>query len=311
MILVSRIVLALLATLGAVYAGRTFDLVNHFDSSSYAYTVFGIIVFLAFAVGWMVGRRALLARLTEVEGERDEARRRLLGETSWSYWSTRLERHDAERSALAAENARLRQQVGARDEVVEAATMLLWLKDGPRDDDYRERKPKTWAALRAALDALPEGPAGPPPSTLPPEQAEVVHGTTDGPAEPTEAQGGPGSVDLMANLKASFKKLRGEGRSFAEPATETDQPPADSPWLEEAIEAGWAAVDINGSGIDAAIRAALPLIAAGVLREAADEWNQRCDELDIPDPDIRDRYDFAARMARGRASSISIARYTR
>ena len=55
MILVSRIVLALLATLGAVYAGRTFDLVNHFDSSSYAYTVFGIIVFLAFAVGWMVG----------------------------------------------------------------------------------------------------------------------------------------------------------------------------------------------------------------------------------------------------------------
>ena len=55
MILVSRIVLALLAALGAVYAGRTFDLVNRFDSSSYAYTVFGIIVFLAFAVGWMVG----------------------------------------------------------------------------------------------------------------------------------------------------------------------------------------------------------------------------------------------------------------
>src|SRR3954465_14441979 len=55
MVLVSRIVLALLAALGAVYAGRTFDLVNHFDSSSYAYTVFGIIVFLAFAVGWMVG----------------------------------------------------------------------------------------------------------------------------------------------------------------------------------------------------------------------------------------------------------------
>src|SRR3954464_8266013 len=55
MILVSRIVLALLAVLGAVYAGRTFDLVNHFDSSSYAYATFGIIVFLAFAVGWMVG----------------------------------------------------------------------------------------------------------------------------------------------------------------------------------------------------------------------------------------------------------------
>ena len=55
MILVSRIVLALLGALGAVYAGRTFDLVSRFDSSSYAYTVFGIIVFLAFAVGWMVG----------------------------------------------------------------------------------------------------------------------------------------------------------------------------------------------------------------------------------------------------------------
>jgi uncharacterized protein YacL len=55
MILVSRIVLALLGALGAIYAGRTFDLVSRFDSSSYAYTVFGIIVFLAFAVGWMVG----------------------------------------------------------------------------------------------------------------------------------------------------------------------------------------------------------------------------------------------------------------
>jgi uncharacterized protein YacL len=55
MIIVSRIVLALLGALGAIYAGRTFDLVSRFDSSSYAYTVFGIIVFLAFAVGWMVG----------------------------------------------------------------------------------------------------------------------------------------------------------------------------------------------------------------------------------------------------------------
>ena len=55
MIIVSRIVLALLSALGAIYVGRTFDLVHHFDSSSYGYTVFGIIVFLAFAVGWMVG----------------------------------------------------------------------------------------------------------------------------------------------------------------------------------------------------------------------------------------------------------------
>src|SRR5690242_21779545 len=55
MILVSRIVLSLLGALGAVYAGRSFDLVNRFDSSSYAYATFGIIVFLAFAVGWMVG----------------------------------------------------------------------------------------------------------------------------------------------------------------------------------------------------------------------------------------------------------------
>jgi uncharacterized protein YacL len=55
MVLVSRIVVALLGVLGAIYAGRTFDLVGRFDSSSYAYTVFGVIVFLAFAVGWMVG----------------------------------------------------------------------------------------------------------------------------------------------------------------------------------------------------------------------------------------------------------------
>ncbi|HET6848754.1 MAG TPA: PIN domain-containing protein [Gaiellales bacterium] len=55
MILVSRIVLSLLSALGAVYAGRSLDLVNRFDSSSYAYATFGIIVFLAFAVGWMVG----------------------------------------------------------------------------------------------------------------------------------------------------------------------------------------------------------------------------------------------------------------
>src|SRR3954451_3005143 len=55
MILVSRIVLSLLSALGAVYAGRSFDLVNRFDSSSYAYATFGIIVFLSFAVGWMVG----------------------------------------------------------------------------------------------------------------------------------------------------------------------------------------------------------------------------------------------------------------
>jgi uncharacterized protein YacL len=55
MVLVSRIVLALLGVLGAIYAGRAFDLIDRFDSSSYAYTAFGIIVFLAFAVGWMVG----------------------------------------------------------------------------------------------------------------------------------------------------------------------------------------------------------------------------------------------------------------
>src|SRR5438552_15850758 len=55
MVLVSRIVVALLGVLGAIYAGRTFDLVGRFDSSSYAYTAFGIIICLAFSVGWMVG----------------------------------------------------------------------------------------------------------------------------------------------------------------------------------------------------------------------------------------------------------------
>ncbi len=55
MVVVSRIVLALLAVLGAISAGLSFSLQHRFDSTSYAYTAFGIIVFLAFAVGWMVG----------------------------------------------------------------------------------------------------------------------------------------------------------------------------------------------------------------------------------------------------------------
>src|SRR5581483_6044877 len=55
MVVVSRIVLALLAVLGAISAGLSFSLQDRFDSTSYAYTAFGIIVFLAFAVGWMVG----------------------------------------------------------------------------------------------------------------------------------------------------------------------------------------------------------------------------------------------------------------
>src|SRR6476646_1937619 len=83
MILVSRIVLALLATLGAVYAGRTFDLVNHFDSSSYAYTVFGIIVFLAFAVGWMVGGLAGTGLARGFKREERAAQARSSGELAF------------------------------------------------------------------------------------------------------------------------------------------------------------------------------------------------------------------------------------
>ena len=55
MIVASRIVLALLAALGAVSAGIALDIEDRFNSASYSYTAFGIVVFLAFVVGWAVG----------------------------------------------------------------------------------------------------------------------------------------------------------------------------------------------------------------------------------------------------------------
>jgi uncharacterized protein YacL len=55
MVVATRIVLSLLCVLGAIQAGLTFDLRGHFSSSSYAYTAWGIIILLAFAVGWAVG----------------------------------------------------------------------------------------------------------------------------------------------------------------------------------------------------------------------------------------------------------------
>ena len=54
MVVSSRIVLSLLGVLGAIQAGFSYDLTDRY-SASYAYPAFGVIVFLAFAVGWMVG----------------------------------------------------------------------------------------------------------------------------------------------------------------------------------------------------------------------------------------------------------------
>jgi uncharacterized protein YacL len=54
MVVVSRVVLSLLAVLGAIQAGLYSRLRDHF-SASYAYVAAGIIIFLIFAVGWMVG----------------------------------------------------------------------------------------------------------------------------------------------------------------------------------------------------------------------------------------------------------------
>src|SRR5690242_13466380 len=54
MVVSSRIVLSLLGVLGAIQAGLSYNLIDRY-SASYAYPAFGVIVFLAFAVGWMVG----------------------------------------------------------------------------------------------------------------------------------------------------------------------------------------------------------------------------------------------------------------
>jgi hypothetical protein len=46
----------------------------------------------------------------------------------------------------------LRAIIAQRDALQAAATELLRLKDGPRDDDYREQKPAAWDALRCAVN---------------------------------------------------------------------------------------------------------------------------------------------------------------
>src|SRR3954470_12810072 len=54
MVVSTRIVLSLLGVLGAIQAGLSSDFLDRY-SASYAYPAFGVIVFLAFAVGWMIG----------------------------------------------------------------------------------------------------------------------------------------------------------------------------------------------------------------------------------------------------------------
>jgi uncharacterized protein YacL len=55
MVVATRIVLSLLAVLGVIQAGLFSWLKDQSHSSSYAYAGAGIIAFLVFAVGWMVG----------------------------------------------------------------------------------------------------------------------------------------------------------------------------------------------------------------------------------------------------------------
>jgi len=54
MVVSTRIVLSLLGVLGAIQAGLSYNLIDRY-SASYAYPAFACIIFLAFAVGWMVG----------------------------------------------------------------------------------------------------------------------------------------------------------------------------------------------------------------------------------------------------------------
>ena len=54
MVVSTRIVLSLLGVLGAIQAGLSSDFLDRYPAS-YAYPAFGVIVFLAFAVGWMIG----------------------------------------------------------------------------------------------------------------------------------------------------------------------------------------------------------------------------------------------------------------
>jgi uncharacterized protein YacL len=54
MVVTTRIVLSLLGILGAIQAGLSLNLEDRYQAS-YAYPAFAVVVFLVFAVGWMVG----------------------------------------------------------------------------------------------------------------------------------------------------------------------------------------------------------------------------------------------------------------
>ena len=54
MVVSTRIVLSLLGVLGAIQAGLSYDFHDRYPAS-YAYPAFAVVVFLVFAVGWMVG----------------------------------------------------------------------------------------------------------------------------------------------------------------------------------------------------------------------------------------------------------------
>jgi hypothetical protein len=105
------------------------------------------------------------------------------------------------------------------------------------------------------VDTYENAQTEPPTSPLSPEQPEVVPATTDGAQAQGEAQG---AVDV------SWVKFDGD-------------PSADLPWLEKAIEAAWLEymrmdnlAVVGPDRVRLMLRTALPLIAQGVLLDAAD-----------------------------------------
>lgn len=164
-----------------------------------------------------VGR--LIKERDKAETERDEA---LRGRADEGYWPRRaasltadiaaladetarlrqqrdayrkeLERYDGQAwDDLLAERDRLRQQVGARDDVVEAAK--AW---------RRSSTDKTVHALVSAVDALPQGPAAPPGSPLPPAQPSDTDPSTGGPGAQGEAQGALGLGPVITGVLAAL-----------------------------------------------------------------------------------------------------------
>lgn len=191
---------------------------------------------------------ATLARLAEVEAERDAALH-----TAETFC-------DSGRRALA--------QMNAMRRVVEAAEALA----AAAEQSTAPRTP-LFAAFLAAVDAYRAGqnsPASPSESTLGDEQAEPAVASTN----TTQAQ--RGVQGLLRRLTAD---------EVVEPArrleTQPDLLDADPPGLDAAIEAARRVAQrgayVSPRWVDEAVRAAAPALRAGALREAADEIGVKWD----------------------------------